>query len=216
MNSGAPWLDRIAHDLRGPLMPLQTATYLLRSGQVDVERQAELYAVIERQTRQLAGMIDEFDDWTRASQQRLLGARERCDPALLLDYARSGGGDAAGIANVEDHADGAEVDGDPVRLTQLFRSLIEYAAARAGAAPDISLQVAGDRLVVDVLAAGAAPDAPQLALLFEQPQPEPFDSGLGLRLLVARAIAEAHAGTVAAQEADGRLRLRCELPLAAD
>jgi signal transduction histidine kinase len=67
-----PWLDRIAHDLRGPLMPLQTAAYLLRSGQLDPVRQAELVDVIDRQTRQLSRMIEELGDWLRASQQRLI------------------------------------------------------------------------------------------------------------------------------------------------
>ena len=44
MSPPVPWLDRLAHDLRGPLMPLQTAAYLLRSGHLEPERQQELFA----------------------------------------------------------------------------------------------------------------------------------------------------------------------------
>ena len=39
------------------------------------------------------------------------------------------------------------------------------------------------------------------------------DGGLGLRLLIARAVAEAHGGSLSALDEDGHLMLRCELPL---
>jgi signal transduction histidine kinase len=214
MTTPVHWLDRLAHDLRGPLMPLQTAAHLLQSGQVDGERQQELFAVIERQTRRLVRMIDELGDWTRTSQQRLLGLRELCEPSLLLDYARVGSGAAGAAAIVDDLADAAVVDGDPMRLTQMLRILIEYAAARGKAPVSIALQTAGDRLRIDVRGAGAPPDPAQLAVLFEEPQADPYDEGLGLRLLIARAIAEAHGGSLIALADSNHLLLRCELPLA--
>jgi signal transduction histidine kinase len=208
-----PWLDRLAHDLRGPLTPLQTAAYLLRSGQVEGERQQELFVLIERQTQVLVRMIEELSDWTRVSQDRLLGRREPCEPAMLLDYARTGSGAAGTAAVIEDHAGTAMVEGDPVRLTQLLRILIGYANARGQAAATVRLQPTGDRLRIDVVASGPAPDPAQVALLLEEPQAEPYDGGLGLRLLIARAVAEAHGGSLAALDEDGHLVLRCELPL---
>jgi signal transduction histidine kinase len=208
-----PWIDRLAHDLRGPLTPLQTAAYLLRSGQVTPERQQELFALIDRQTRQLVRMIDELGDWTRASQQRLVGTPEGCDPALLLDYARTNSGAAGAEAIVEDHADGVLLEGDPVRLTQLLRILIEYASAHGRAPATVVLRVVDARLRIDVSSAGSAPDAEELAALFEQPHPAAHDEGLGLQLLIAHAIAEGHHGSLQAIAEGGRLRLRCELPL---
>ena len=214
MIASVPWIDRLAHDLRGPLTPLQTAAYLLRSGQVTPERQQELFALIERQTRQLVRMIDELGDWTRASQQRLVSAPEACDPALLLDYARTNSGAAGAQAIVENHADGVMLDGDPVRLTQLLRILIEYASAHGRAPATIVLRAGDARLRVDVCSAGSAPDTEELAALFEQPHPDAHDEGLGLQMLIARAIAQAHGGSLDAVAEGGLLRLRCELPLA--
>ncbi|HVR81488.1 MAG TPA: HAMP domain-containing sensor histidine kinase [Luteimonas sp.] len=218
MSTPPRWLDRLAHDLRGPLTPLQTAAYLLRSGQLEPERQQELFVLIERQTRRLARMIEELGDWSRASQHALLGAREPCEPALLLDNAISGisgirFADATAPVVVDETGE-TIVQGDPIRLIQLLRTLIEFAAARNNA-PQVRMRIAGDRVQIDVLDPGATPDPAQLAALLEEPLPEPFDEGLGLRLLIARAIAEAHVGTLVAEtDVGGGLRLRCELPLA--
>ncbi len=208
-----PWMDRLAHDLRGPLTPLQTAAYLLRSGQLSPDRQEELFAVIERQTRQLARMIDELGDWTRAAQDRLIAAREPCDPALLLDYARANCGEAGAGAKVDNRADGVLVDGDPVRLTQLLRILIAYSASLVTTALDIALWATETHLHIDVRASGAEPTGDMLASLLEQPQADPHDGGLGLQPLIARAIAEAHGGTLTTLAEDGDLVLRCVLPL---
>jgi len=209
MNELPGWLDRVAHDLRGPLMPLQTAAYLLRSGQLDPERQGELIGVIERQTRQMARMIDELGDWMRASQHRLIGAREPCDITLLLEYATTGA--QVPPPRVEDASGGATVDGDTQRLTQLLRILLAYAAT-AGEAPTVRLDRVDAHLRVDVLGPATAETTPA-AMLFEAPQAAPFDGGLGLQLLLAKRIAEAHGGTLDASDADGRQRLRLQLPL---
>lgn len=206
-----PWLDRLAHDLRGPLAPLQTASYLLQRDDLEPARRRELLAMVERQARRLGGMIDELNDWTRAAQQRLLGPREHCEPALLLDHALVGSG-LAGTA-VDEDGSVAVVDCDPQRLTQLLRILLEYAGAR-GTVPAVALRTGNGRILIEVRVPGPAPDAAQLATLLQQPQAEPFDEGLGLRLLVARAIARAHGGELEAVVEDNRLRLRCDLPLA--
>ena len=39
------WLDRLAHDLRGPLAPLQTASYLLQRDDLD-ETRRKIYAML--------------------------------------------------------------------------------------------------------------------------------------------------------------------------
>ncbi|WP_159016495.1 sensor histidine kinase [Cognatiluteimonas profundi] len=210
-DSSIRWLDRLAHDLRGPLTPLQTAAFLLRSGQVQGDRQQELFGVIERQTQQLTRMIDELADWTRMEHNRLLGTLEPCEPALLVDYAR-GGSAVANAAIVDDESGTAMVECDPVRMTQLLRTLIEYASARGKSAATVALRCEGDRVRIDVRDAGSSPSPEQLALLLEQPQAEPYDEGLGLRLLVARGIAEAHGGTLSALSENEHLLLRCELP----
>lgn len=206
-----PWLDRLAHDLRGPLSPLQTASYLLQRDDLDPARRLELLQLLERQSRRMARMLDELEDWARAGQDRLLGAPEPCEVALLLDYALTG----AGLAGTPVDDDGAiaVVEGDSRRLTQLLRTLLDFAVARGGA-PALSLRSDNGRATVEAVLPGPAPAAEALPALFEQREPEPFDEGLGLRLMLAQRIARAHGGDLVAAISADRLVMRCELPLA--
>jgi signal transduction histidine kinase len=205
------WLDRLAHDLRGPLAPLQTASYLLQREDLDPARRQELLAMLERQTRRLGRMLDELDDWARAGRGRLLGQREPCEPALLLDYAIVGS-NLGGIV-VDDDGSIAVVDGDSQRLTQLLRSLLDYSVARGGI-DAITLRSSDGRAVVEVRVAGVAATPGDATGLLEAPQSNPYDEGLGLRLLLAREIAAAHGGELSARVEGETLVLRCELPLA--
>lgn len=212
MNDGARWFDRIAHDLRGPLSPLQTAAWLLKGDaeRLDPERRRELVEIIERQSRRLARMVDELGDWSRAEQGRLLGARE---PSLLQHVVDLAVGSIPGCA-VEPHvgADctGLQVDCDQHRLLQALKSLLEYATAHDE--PSLSIACHDGLALIDIEAGNVPMDAEALPRLLEQPDPAPFDEGLGLRLLLARAIIEAHGGTLAAMDEAGRLRLACALP----
>lgn len=209
-----PGLHRLAHDLRGPLSPLQTAVYLLRNSELDEGKREELHVLLDRQVGRLGAMIDELDDWLRAGQDRLLDTTTRIEPVQLLEVAmtraRCAGGEPA---DIDDDALLAAVSGDQRRMVQMLRAMLDHARVHGGGAiPVVRVRSDGKQLVVDVIAtAGAAENA---AMLLEQPVADPGEDSLGLRLLVARAIAQAHGGALEAGEEGGRLRLRCTLPLA--
>jgi len=202
------WLDRLAHDLRGPLAPLQTASYLLQRDDIDETRRKELLVLVERQVRRLGAMLEELGDWVRAGRGNLLGKREPCEPALLLDYAVVG----AGLGGTPVDGDGsvAVVDGDAQRLTQLLRTLLDFAKAR-DATPSVQLASGDGQVVVRVALPGIALPSP--GALVEEPEGQPYDEGLGLRLLLAREIARAHGGELDAGMEGDTLVFRCTLPL---
>lgn len=210
MSNPAPWLDRIAHDLRGPLSPVQTAIGLLRMGELEPARQRELLDMIDRQTRVLGRMIGELDDWSRASQGTLIGTRLPCSAAAILDNALAAiAADAPALRIVDDSGD-AVVDGDEWRLCQLLGILIEYMQAR-GTDGTLTMRREGDALRIEVR---MTMDGELRQSLLSEPAPEPHDGGLGLRLPIARAIAEAHGGSlIAEQGGDGVVTLHCTLPL---
>ena len=211
--SDRPWFDRIAHDLRGPLTSLQTAAYLLRNDPGGANAQ-ELAEIIVRQGQRLGRMIEELDDWGRAEQRRLVDERVRVPLDSVVDLALTA---VPGCAIEPEYAPGAEelaVLGDEARLAQLFRILVANAQARD---PQARLQVdrIDDCARVLLHDHGPALDDAQLERLLSASQHPAPDDGLGLRLLIAHAIAVAHGGSLQAQRADdGGLLLRCTLPLA--
>jgi K+-sensing histidine kinase KdpD len=210
-DANVPWLDRLAHDLRGPLAPLQTASYLLQREDLDPARRQELLQLVERQSRRLSRMLEELEDWARACQGRLLGTREPCEAASLLDSALVG----AGLSGtpIDDDGTATVLHADQRRAMQALRTMLEFAAASGGVS-QLRLRHDDDEVVVEIQVAGSAPSDDALGRLFAEPQADPFDEGLGLRLLLARRIAQAHGGDLEAVAGSVGLLLRCRLPLA--
>lgn len=209
-----PWFDRIAHDLRGPLTSLQTAAYLLKSDPGNPNAQ-ELADIIVRQGQRLGRMIEELDDWARVEQQRLLDQRAPVELAPAIDLALTG---VPGCGIEPEYADDARtlvVSADDSRLTQLFRILLGQAVARD---PGARLRVArdGEHAAITLTDRGPAMGDEQLERLLSCPQHPAPDDGLGLRLLIASGIAEAHGGALEARRPPSGegLELRCTLPLA--
>lgn len=221
-DSGAVFLGRLAHDLRGPLSPLQTAAYLLRRDDLGPQRRAELLDIIDRQSLRLGGMLQEVSDWMRARQGALVGHREALNVPMLIELACAQLAASGGSIDVPETLDEVEVMGDTQHLVQMFGTLLGYMQGRAGAdGVRVIAALAGD-LVEIVIERRAAVRASQhepslehaFATLFSAPEPAPFDDGLGLRLLIARAIAGAHGGRLSADAtASGCEQLRIELPV---
>lgn len=208
-------LERLAHDLRGPLSPLQTAAYLLRRDDIDPERRTELLEIIERQTARLSAMVQEVSDWTRARQSRLVEHRRPVGASLLVELGCAAAGPMLQM-DLPEALDDAMVDGDAQRLVQMLSTLVEFMRTKAG---DDGLSVRASstegELVIVIEATGATWDDGERESLFKQAQAAPFDEGLGMRLLLAQSIARAHGGALDIGEAIGDgARLDVRLPLA--
>ena len=201
--------DHIAHDLKAALSPIQTAAYVLRRGETLQEgKTAELAAVIERQTRRLARMIDEASEWQRAEEGRLSLRAEPIVPGDLLETALAALDDVPRVRWTTP----ADVDfsGDSYRLQQMLAAVLAFACRRdPGRAPMVEAEAARERLAWTIIDSGPACD---IARLLCRPQVAAADDGLGLGLLLARAIARCHGGDLRASEpAGGGLRLHCEV-----
>lgn len=213
--SGSPWFNRLAHDLRSPLSSLQTAAYLLRTDPGGATAK-ELSDIVVRQSQRMARMIDELDDWSRAQQQRLVDRSERVELGGILDMAA---GSVHG-SNVDPRYAGGSADAmilaDSSRLAQMFRTLLEQTLARDAKGARVDVSTNGTTVEVVFADDGPEMDAATRSKLLEAPQIPPPDEGLGLRLLIAKAIIEAHAGSFTIEgPGDGASqRLRCVLPVA--
>ncbi|BCT92589.1 hypothetical protein LYSHEL_16130 [Lysobacter helvus] len=210
-----PWFDRLAHDLRSPLTSLQTAAYLMRSDPGGSNTK-ELADIVVRQAQRLGKMIEELDDWSRAEQGRLVDATEKLDLDGALDMALAGvQGCMVEPMHVGDDAKGLTVRADGTRLPQLFRTMLEQVMARDADSARITIAREGDRALVTVMDNGPAIAGEVRATLLDGPQIPPPDNGLGLRLLIARAITEGHGGELRViDDSQSSFCLRCSLPLA--
>lgn len=205
---------RLVHHLRGPLMPLRTAAWLLRNELAGSERGCELADIVDRQSARLARMLDELAEWRRDGPAQAASLRPM-ELALALDFAI---GSVAGCASEPRYAGAAATAQlllDPPQFDRMLRTLVAHAMARqAGDSPAIDAWLDDGRVRIRVRDRGAPLDAQAREALFERPQPKPFDEGLGLQLLVARRIAEAHGGTLAVDAADeAGLAVVCTVPL---
>src|SRR6478735_2291013 len=80
-------LSRISHDLRGPLMPLRTAAWLLRQEPDASARVHELADIVDRQSVRLTRMMDELSDWGRTTGDLIPLSRVPVEVGLTMDMA---------------------------------------------------------------------------------------------------------------------------------
>lgn len=201
--AGSSWTDRLAHDLRGPLSPLQTAVYLLRQPRVSDTERTELLDVIDRQTSRLSGMIDEISDWVRAQNGRLVTREETVDLDLLLADTVARMPSPPELA-LPASLQGAELRGDVVRLGQLLRTLLEFPQPPSTAPAGVTIEwAAPGRLRVRRPLAAPAAGKVDTASVLTDPLRDAPDDGLGLRMLIASAIAAAHGGELRVEDAQG-------------
>lgn len=189
---------RLAHDLRGPLAPLQTAAYLLRRGDLPPEGLAELLDIIDRQTSRLGGMVQELADWHCVEQGRLRLREEVTELAVLVGLACDGMQPLGGVdVRLVSEVATVGITGDAQRLVQMFASLLAFAQCRS---VDAKVDITGDCSGGDAILSiryrprRLAPVRADQADLFTRPEASPFDEGLGWRLMIANAIAQAHGG----------------------
>jgi PAS domain S-box-containing protein len=204
------FLATLAHELRNPLAPLLMSVNLLkRAGSADPN---EVWArdVIERQVRHMSRLLDDLLDVGRITNNKLELRRQRVSFASVIEAAVETSRpllDKAGHRfELKLPPGDVFVDGDPVRLAQVFSNLLNNAARYTDAGGEIGLaaQFAHDRLVVTVRDNGmgiAAEEMPNLFGIFSQSKTalHRAQGGLGIGLFLVKTLVQMHGGSVSAQ-----------------
>jgi signal transduction histidine kinase/CheY-like chemotaxis protein len=198
------FLAMLAHELRNPLAPIRTAAGVLRTD-APPEVIKACAGTIERQTAQMARLLDDLLDVSRLSRGRLLLQRAPIPLGQVL---------AAAIETTRPAIDGQQqqvtcdvddrlaIDGDSVRLTQVFANLL-HNATKFGA-PGGHIRVAasrdGDDAVVTVADNGIGIAPELLGRMFDVFVQGPQErGGLGIGLSLARQLVEMHGGSITAR-----------------
>jgi signal transduction histidine kinase len=204
------FLAILAHELRNPLQPLQTAVELIacepENGVPERVRQ-----IIQRQVHHIGRLVDDLLDVARFQTGKLELRKEIVSLEAIVDEAL-----AATRTAAEQHRHtitaagerGLLVHGDPVRLIQVLCNVMSNAIKYTppGGAIDVEWG-RGDRdvfLRVHDNGRGVAPELlPRIFDMFVQERVTPDGSGgLGLGLGLAKRLVELHQGTIRA-ESDG-------------
>ena len=208
------FLAMLAHELRNPLAPIRSATYLLLSAKDNDAARERKLRLIERQVEHMARLLDDLLDVSRITQGKIVLKKEKTDLGRLLDRALETTRDAIqerGHTLIYQQPPAAIwLEGDPTRLEQVFCNLIHNAAKYTEGQGTIQVTTEVEPAVDGVarpLAAihikdngiGIAPDLlPHIFDLFVQADHslERSRGGLGIGLTLVHQLLRLHDGTV--------------------
>jgi PAS domain S-box-containing protein len=203
------FLATLAHELRNPLAPIRSSVEVLRHQPAADEAAVRAKAVIDRQVRQMARLLDDLLDVSRITRNKLHLRRQRVTLAEVVGAAvetsRPLVDDGRHSLQVALPPGPVVLDADPVRLAQVFSNLLNNAAKYTDPGGHITLEatVAGGEVCVSVRDTGigiAAELQPRLFDMFTQAEPalERSQGGLGIGLSLVRGLTELHGGSVEA------------------
>jgi signal transduction histidine kinase len=205
----AAFVAAVAHDLRTPLAAIAGSVQTLqqRDDELSREQRDALLGVIGTEADRLAALVSEVFDAARIDADAF--SYELAELELGAVVSEAAAAAVAAGAGVECRVEQGmpAVRGDRERLRQVLSNLIDNAVkfSPPGAAVEVTARADGSRVVVDVTDRGVGIAAEHQELIFEQlgRVDGTGKPGTGLGLYIARAIAEAHSGTLTVVSAPG-------------
>ena len=214
-----------SHELRTPVTVIRTAAEaILRQKNPTDARVRELAQDIVAESIQLGGLVGDLGVLGEADARAEV-RHEPVDVESLLDIVTRSGqiqAEARGVTLEPTLAAAGVIDGDSVRLRQLFSILIDNATkfAPARTAVQFRADAAAGRLMVSIRDRGpgiAAAELPRIFDRFYRGESERQREGSGLGLAIAQWVVEAHGGVISVRSVEGQgAELLVELPLSSE
>jgi two-component system sensor histidine kinase MprB len=199
-----------SHELRTPLTSLQTNIEVLKQQErLAPEQRARLFADLEREAHEMRDLIAALLELARgdASVERSIVQLDELVEAAV-DRART----RFPSVHVNAHLEPTTVEGVPERIERAVWNLIENAGKWTKPGSSVDVTLSGGELRVRDHGPGIAPeDREHVFDRFYRSAAARAMPGSGLGLAIVREVAEAHGGSVSAEEAPGGgalLRLR--------
>ena len=184
---------RLAHEMKNPLTPLRLASHRLNSIAVERPELAEPITVIAEETHRLEELAGSFAMLGRPVE----GPRAPIDVTDLLRRLLETDVPTSVAASVH-AANAAFVLADYNALIQVFRNLVRNAIEAGATSIDVDFEEDGDNLHVRITDTGRGIADAAADRIFE-PDFTSKPGGTGLGLAVARQLARAHGGDIAAR-----------------
>ena len=209
-DSEQAFLADISHELRTPLTSIQGFAQAIAEGEAAGDAAPSAAKIIQRESRRLIRMVEGLLEVAKLQAGGPELARERVEATALVTSA-------VAALEVQAHEAGVTLDvgadglpavrGDPDRLAQLFTNLIDNAVKHSPRGASVSVRGAREngQAVVRVRDAGSGLPGGAQSRLFRRfyRGDNAQQSGAGLGLAIAQAIAVAHGGAITARNVDG-------------
>lgn len=204
------FLAVLSHELRSPLNPILGWVRLLQNGKLDVPRQAEALATIERNAKLQTQLIEDLLDISRVMQGKLTLTAAPVSLTFVISAAVETVRLAAEAKQIQILLDldtgAAPVSGDAARLQQVVWNLLTNAVKFTpnGGQITVELRQLNQLAQIRVIDTGKGIDPQFLPHVFEYFRQADSTTtrkfgGLGLGLAIVRQIVEMHGGTVKAE-----------------
>jgi two-component system CheB/CheR fusion protein len=201
------FLAVLSHELRNPLAPIAMAIAVLQRRPAADAQELEVRAILERQTAQLARLLDDLLDVNRIRTGKIVLRRERMsiDDAVsrAVETVKPAMDERQQKLAVHFSRSPVHIQGDPARIAQVIANLLSNACKYTGKGGSIALTLVerdgSAVLSVRDSGIGILPEhASRIFDMFAQagPAPDRSQSGLGVGLALTRTLVELHGGHI--------------------
>ncbi len=201
------FLAMLSHELRNPLGAVVTATALLKAGSEDAERNKKLLTIVDRQSQQMARLLDDLLEVSRVTQNKIELRSRTIDLCAVAKDAAESVRSAMSERGLEltSELEGTPVfvNGDPARLLQVQVNLLNNAAKYTPRGGHVLLQVRREEnhAVVRVRDDGVGIPREMTDAIFDlfvqsRRTLDRADGGLGVGLTLVRSLVSMHGGSV--------------------
>ncbi len=204
------FLATLAHELRNPLAPILNAVEILKLSQGDEPAANRPIEIMDRQVNQMVRLIDDLLDVSRITNGKLSLRRERVALSAIVEAALEA---TVTVMRQREHEltvlpveDSIYLDGDPMRLVQIFTNLLTNAAKYTETNGRITVSSVrdGSEVVVSVSDSGVGIPTHMIHQIFEMFSQvdralEKTTGGLGIGLALVKGLVEMHGGQIEAR-----------------
>jgi PAS domain S-box-containing protein len=210
------FLAMLAHELRNPLAPVRNSLEIMKRAPENHSLMEKARLTIDRQMMQMERLVDDLLDISRITNDKLELRKARVELTVIIQQAvetfRPLAERAAHTLTVTIPPEPIYLDGDAVRLAQLFGNLLNNACkyTNRGGRIELFVERLGGDAIVSIKDSGVGIPLDMLDTIFDlfaqvDRSLERSQGGLGIGLTLVKRLVEMHGGTVQAfSEGSGR------------
>ena len=221
------FVANVSHELRTPLTAIRGYVEALLDGPSDAENTRKFLEIIARHSTRMERLVKDLLRLARLDARQELLETARCDirqifSAVTADLAPS-------IEAKQQHItldvpqEARQIDGDPAKLHDIVRNLVENAVNYSPDGAEVRLGAARANGAYTITVADSGPGIPSedLTRVFERfyrvDKSRSRPGGTGLGLAIVKHLVELHGGeAIAANRPEGGAMFTVKLPISAD